>query len=271
MPWKSIFAACALATGALAPSGVSAATLIPHRAVYDLRLADPQTSLQESSGSISGRMVYEFTGAACEGYTVNFRFVLQSTDGEGQPTVTDLRTSNFEDGPGREFQFVSKTYTNTVLTDDVKGTAKRDDTGIKVDVVTPEAKSLSLAPSVLFPTAHLLHIIEAAERGETVIEQDVFDGSEGGSKLYRTTTIIGRERPAAATGPAAKIGTMRRWPVTVSYFDTSTTGDLTPDYAISFDLWENGVSSDLTMDYGDFALEGKLANYEPLPVPKCQE
>jgi hypothetical protein len=51
--------------------------------------------------------------------------------------------------------------------------------------------------------------------------------------------------------------------VTISYF-TQGDGDRTPVYTISFELYENGISRALKLDYGDFALKGDL---QSLQVP----
>ena len=55
--------------------------LAPHRAVYDLKLkeAHGQRSLQ----SARGRIVYDFSGTACDGYTLKFRQVTELDSGEG--------------------------------------------------------------------------------------------------------------------------------------------------------------------------------------------
>ena len=48
---------------------------------------------------------------------------------------------------------------------------------------------------------------------------------------------------------------LTRWPVTVSYYDRDakpTEGEQTPVYAMSFELFENGVSRALVLDYNDF-------------------
>jgi hypothetical protein len=34
-------------------------------------------------------------------------------------------------------------------------------------------------------------------------------------------------------------------------------------------LYENGISSDLVLDYGDFSVTGKLEKIEVLERPKC--
>ena len=81
-----------------------------------------------------------------------------------------------------------------------------------------------------------------------------------------TTSVVGspvvsRDRPAEleVTGEIADLPT---WPVTIAYFDETENNDGTPVYRISFKLYENGVTRDLTMDYGEFALKGTLANLE---------
>jgi hypothetical protein len=65
---------------------------------------------------------------------------------------------------------------------------------------------------------------------------------------------------------------MSYWPVTIAYFDplSETGGESLPEYRIGFKLYDNGITRDLTMDYGDFALSGTLANLEMLaPAKPC--
>lgn len=243
--------------------------LVPHRAVYDLSLADSAGARMESATAMNGRMVFEFNGSACEGYTVNFRFVLETESAEGGTTVTDLRTSTFEEPTG--YRFLSQTFTNEVLTEEVKGSATRSAEALEVATVEPEAATARFPAGAVFPTETLVRILDAARAGRTVLEESLFDGSETGRKLYRMTAVIGRAREAAPTGVEASVGDLARWPVSMSYFDAEGGGDQTPSYVIRFDLWENGVSTDLTMDYGDFALDAALIDYEALPATPCEE
>jgi hypothetical protein len=39
---------------------------------------------------------------------------------------------------------------------------------------------------------------------------------------------------------------------------------------MSFKLYENGVSRDLRMDYGDFVLKGNLVKLDFLPADACK-
>jgi hypothetical protein len=66
---------------------------------------------------------------------------------------------------------------------------------------------------------------------------------------------------------------MKRWPVTISYFDHSVAqdaGEQTPIYAITFELYENGVSRGLMLDYGDFVLSGNMTSIEMKDTKPCK-
>ena len=58
---------------------------------------------------------------------------------------------------------------------------------------------------------------------------------------------------------------MTHWPVTLSYF-TAGEGERTPIYVLTFDLYENGVSGNLRLDYGEFAVAGNLSRLDKLPA-----
>ena len=65
---------------------------------------------------------------------------------------------------------------------------------------------------------------------------------------------------------------MARWPVTISYFGSDKAaagGEITPDYAIGFELYQNGISRALSLDYNDFVVTGKLTSLEFKPIKPC--
>jgi hypothetical protein len=130
---------------------------------------------------------------------------------------------------------------------------------------------------VAFPTEHMRRIIEAARADKTILELPVYDGSDKGEKVYSTLTVIGRaiapnERaPADAAAGNAVLAGLTRWPVTVSYFDRAANpGDQVPVYSIKFELYENGVSRALMLDYNDFAISGELTSIEVRAGKPCK-
>ena len=193
--------AVAVVLGAgVATAGASGA-LQPHRAIYDLTLAD--TSQAAGISGVRGRMVYEFTGGPCEGYSVSFRFVTQVADEGGNVRVTDLQTSSFEEPAGRAFQFVSKTFVNQKLSEETHGRAEHKSSAIELDLKKPAEEEVTLPGDALFPTEHLTRLIENANNGKPIFVADIFDGSESGQKIYETTAVIGPQRD----GP----GAFKRW------------------------------------------------------------
>jgi hypothetical protein len=251
------FLASIPATGA----AVAAAPLAQHRAVYDLALEDAS----ERSGitGISGRMVYEIRGSACEGYTVRFRYVTKS-DTRETSQITDQQTTTFEEADGHSFSFATKTYTDQNLDKELRGSASREDGGIEVEIERPERKTIEL-PTTQFPTQHLVDLIERAKRGQTLYETTIFDGSEDADKVMITTVVVGKPAGAERADPEMKVletmSEQKFWPVDIAYFDGDAKGgEDTPEYRISFKLYENGLTRDLEMDYGDFVITGKLVD-----------
>ncbi|CAN7411148.1 cell envelope integrity EipB family protein [Pararhizobium sp. LjRoot235] len=251
-------------------SAASANILVPHRAVYDLELKD--ASERSGISGMYGRMVYEFNGSACEGYTVSFRFVTKVDTGE-EVRLTDQQTTTYEDLKNGNFRFLTRSFTDEKLDKEVRGSAHGAEQGVKVDLTSPDKRQVDLARS-LFPTEHMLEVIDRAQKGETLFESRIFDGSDSGDKTLITTTMVGKQRtPVADDGDAGKAGAMASkpyWPVTISYFNDDMTGDALPIYRMEFKLYGNGITRDLTMDYGDFVLTGKLADLEVFKQGDCK-
>ena len=261
---------------AAAPPAEASAALAPHRAVYDLTLA--KSGGKRPIEAVHGRILYDFSGNACEGYALQFRQVSEIDSGEGKKALSDLRAATWEEGDAKSFRFNSENKVNERVVDTVDGNAGRDGSGVSVKLSKPQAKSFDLDAKIVFPTEHVRRVIEAAEAGKTLLELSVFDGSESGEKVFSTLAVIGNAiAPGdklpddAAAGNRALAG-LKRWPVTISYFEqgTAKTGEQTPAYAIGFELYENGISRALTLDYGDFTVSGIMSQLEIKDTPACK-
>jgi hypothetical protein len=274
----TVVAALARPTPADAQGGGAAVSLATHRAVYDLKLSS--TRGKRSMNAVRGRILYDFSGNACEGYALQFRQVSELDSGEGKVIVSDLRATSWEDGTGKRLRFHSQNYFDQALRDSVDGQAERDGDGIAVELKEPGEKKLDMKNELVFPTEHVRRIIAAAREGKTLMQVSVYDGSDTGEKLYDTLTIIGKAIPPdehkptdAVAGQAAFAG-LTRWPVTISYFDHAVaaekSGEQTPVYAITFELYENGISRALLLDYGDFVLTGEMTSLEVKDAAPCK-
>ena len=247
--------------------------LASHRAAYDISLADsssPTPSAAQTPVSATGLIAYEFRGSACEGYTSNFRQMTEMERSEGEPVSMQVNAMSFEEASGKSMRFQ---IDSEGLQDNppVAGTATRGaDDNMRVVLTKPKTQTLDFGHEVLFPTQHIERLIEAAKHGGGPIQARVYDGSDTGKKVFATLTVIGKEatRPGPDAATAEALSKMRRWPVSVSYFDESSK-DAPPEYVLSFDLYENGVSGTLKLDYGAFVLTAKLTKLEWLPTHTC--
>jgi len=261
-----------LAASAPSWSGPEMVRLTPHRAVYELGLAKSGGS--RSMEAARGRIAFDFTGDACDGYALNYRQVTVMEGGETGARTSDLRTTTFESGDGGSLRFKTDSKMEGRSRDGVDGDADVRGGVLTVRLRQPKHDTFSPPGDALFPTAHMKRLITAARAGETTLTVKVFDGSDDGRKVYDTLAVIGRRmEPGQAEGleaAARQDGLLRlpRWPVTLSYFAPGG-GERTPIYTISFEVYENGVSRALRLDYGDFALKGDLQNLELYPESSC--
>ena len=274
LPGLAVLACGAASAAPAAPTSPPESTqksspiLVNHRAVYDLSLASSGGT--RAVETARGRIVIDFRGDACRGYTMQTRQVTELGSGETGNRTSDLRNTTFEGGEGRDFRFKTVTVVNGQTASAIDGTADAGGDALKVNLKEPKKEQFGEAGPVLFPSLHMRRLIQAARAGETTLAAKIFDGSDDGRKVYDTLAIIGRPITGPTTASSADrdrplregaLVTMPRWPVTLSYF-TQGQGERTPIYTLTFDLYENGVSGALKLDYGEFAIEGNLSHLD---------
>jgi EipB-like len=272
--------ALGLGVGFAASTGEAAAAtpFLAHQALYDLNLVKSRGS--SSVSAARGRILYTFSGSACEGYTTEFRQVSEMESGEDKVTLSDLRSTSWEDASGKTYRFKIDARMNETDSSPVDGVAERTGDHVTVKLKLPEEKTFTLDGNTVFPTQQIERIIEAAKAGKSVLELTVYDGSDNGEKLFNTLAVIGQpipgDRVPSEPDPTTASGAMKsmtRWPVTVSYFDHDakpTDGEQAPVYSMSFELYENGVSRALVLDYNDFVIAGALGKFDVNSAKPCK-
>jgi len=283
--FRSLSLALTVAAGAMsvvfAPRPAEAAANAPflaHQALYELSLVKSRGNA--TINGVRGRILYNFSGSACDGYTSDFRQVSELDSGEGKNTLSDLRSTTWEDGAGKSFRFKIDTRMDDAAPGLVDGIAERTGDHVTVKLRQPVSKTFTLDGSTVFPTEQIRRIIAAAREGKSILELMVYDGSDTGEKVYNTLTVIGQpipgDRVVSTPDPSTDNDAMKamtRWPVTVSYYDRDTkadSGEQTPVYAMSFELYENGVSRALVLDYNDFVIAGKVGKFDIKDTKPCK-
>lgn len=284
---KAVFGAVLAVAGVMAPwqtatAGTSAAAgkdivFAPHRAVYDLTL----DTVSAASGvtAVNGRIVYELSGSRCEGYAQSMRFVTQTLNQQGDTQTTDLRTSSWEEVPAKRLRFSTSTFQNEVQAEQTQGEAKRAQASgpVTVALERPQEREAQLDGNIYFPIQHSMAIVQAAREKRFIFAARLFDGSETGDKVYATSTAIGRQikegqgTPIALTKGRDDLSDVPSWPILVSYYAADAEkGDTVPLYEMSYRFHENGVTSSLRINHGDFAIRGELKELTYFEASPCK-
>jgi hypothetical protein len=192
--------------------------------------------------------------------------------------VNDLRTSSFEDLATHRLRFASSQYENQKLAEASQGSAApgNGSSFTEVKLTKPTKKTVKLPSNIYFPIQHSLALVEAARAGQSQFTANLYDGSDKGEKFYETSAVIGpRATPGSVQIPGKvansdKLEGIASWPVAIGYFEPGPSRvDAVPTYELSFRFFENGVSSRLYIDYGDFAIRGELKELTFLDDGKC--
>lgn len=279
MPPRFVFPVAVLvatmATAANAAPPVATIELQPHRIAYEVSLGPKSGGGAFSSAQ--GLIALEFTGNACDGFATNFRQATALADSDGQVRNLDFRVTLWEDGNGKRLRFSVKNRINGEMMRDADGEARHvKDGSVSVAMSRPKGKKGDFDGSIAFPSAMMVSLLQSALKGEKRFDTKVFDGSEGGEKVFETIATIGeklegdRNRRLEPTMRGATLDAVPRWPVSIAYYDT-TPGDRVPVYTMKSVTFANGVVSDLLFQFPDFSLAARAVRYEALPMETCKK
>ncbi|HEX2529583.1 MAG TPA: DUF1849 family protein [Geminicoccus sp.] len=252
-------AIAALVAASFFAGSAGATELAPHRAVYRLSLAENNPG---NVTAVRGGLVMEWK-KACDGWTSNQRLAFQADQAEGAPFLYDVRFSSWESVDNDELRFSMRSFDDGKPYEEFRGEAVVPPEGGKGKAVfaIPSGESVDLPAGTLFPTQHIKTLIAAAERGEHFVSVPVFDGG-GIDSLSNVSAVIGKQLPADGQKPVS-------WSIHLAYHNLS---DVTeePEFQLAFKLRADGITDDMTLDYGEFVLHGTLDRLEPLTVPDCR-
>ncbi len=263
-PFVRTAAVCAVA---ILAASAGAAEIAPHRALYLMTLG----SARNNSGVVDARgtMDYEW-GETCDGWTIEQRYRLKMRYAE-TPDV-DIISSfvTWESKDGLRYRFNQKQTRNGEVDQEIRGEARLDGPGRGgvAEFSKPKLQTLKLEPSVMFPSAHTMLLIDAAHEGENFISRLVFDGATDENAVQVSAAIgvkLTSDPVAAARNPLLQ---RPGWRIRLAFFPVDANAEK-PDYELGMRLLDNGVSQDMVIDYGEYSIRAKLDDIEPLAKPNC--
>ena len=255
-------AAWALLVGLLVAMPAVAAELLPHRATFTLSL---RPGGSPGILGVIGRIAFAYE-TACDGAIT--RHAMQTLIRDAGGKVTDSRATMllWERADGAEMTFeTTATYNERP---DAPYTGRANRTGATFGLVAYEVPGgkFQLNPGTVFPSEHSRDVLLAAQRGERMLTQDVFQG--GGPTNYMTVTAAISDLLPPADGIDPALNGLRSWNVREAYYRPGGRREL-PEHEFGFRLYEGGLIDALDLDFGPFRVVGKLTNLELLNQPRC--
>lgn len=245
-----------------------AAELVPHRAIYDMRLGVAKRG--STVLDVRGGMVIE-TGESCDGWEVNQRMRLTYARSDAEETESDTSYASFESKDGQNYRFTVRNIEDGAPDEQLRGTATFENGQGDGRAVfnEPEKREFVLPKGTLFPTAHTAVVIDRAKAGEFSLLRPVFDGGRVEGAFDVNAVITGTQPRVDVSLKHKLLDNQPLWIVHMAFFPASKKEDQ-PEYEMTVELLANGVARAITLDYGDFTVQGKLASLDELPRPKCK-
>lgn len=254
--------ALSLPATARAASGISAAAgaITGQDAIYDLTLSKVRT--HDVTGATGAMRFSVVDGCTGWGTTQHMTLLIRNADGTLNKSVTDYMTWETKDEKSLTFTLRESDNDGKPVIDDA-GTATRDPaTGTgTVTYTTPAGRLMKLPPGTLFPMLHTETLLAGGTAGKKIISVPLFDGTEATGAQSTFIAVLSHQGPEASNFPAlAKIPSTN---VDIAFFDQANQ-DQNPNFRSQMRYYDNGVATDIMLDFGDFVMHGKL---EKLSIP----
>ena len=265
-----------VAAATLQLSQANAIDLATFRALYIFEPARIDQSA--ASKPVDGQLAYEVAGSECAGYTIDSRFANRFTDSEQGDRLIDLQSSTYESSDGLQLEVTQKQFVNKDPADDMRISISRSavtDEG-NGEIKGSKAKIFKVAKDVLFPTAHQKKLLALAQSGVTHDVTNLYDGSDD-VKQYRVVTFIGKRRAPGSyemdvKNPVTKdLQDQASWSFQLGYYPLDDKQAETPEFQANFNMYENGVSTEMLFDYGTYAMRGKIMRFELTKPDTCDD
>lgn len=248
-----------------------AALLTPHKALYDINLVATRSGSQVIN--ISGQMFYEWK-PTCDAWITDHRFNLfyEYADTPSMRVTSDFST--FETFDGESFSFSARRRRDNNLYQEFRGNATVADKGGEAVFTIPEDINFELSKGAMFPMGHTVELVKKARSKKKFFQAVVFDGSDDEGPV-EISTFIGKPANALkVVAPSEDLDmsllNTPAWNVRMAVFPTLGDEE-SADYEMSMIFHENGIISDMLIDYDDFSVTQKLVALEKLDYEGCGE
>lgn len=240
-----------------------ARSLAPHKALYDITLVATHSGSQVLN--IKGKMAYEWK-PVCDAWITGHKFQIfyEYADSPGMRITSDFSTYEMFDGKG--YDFASRRYRDGTLYQEIRGAADSK----KALYSQPEGVSHDLKKGTLFPMGHTMELIRRAKAGDKFYAAQVFDGSDEDGPI-EINTFIGKKNKNDRQGGKKIDESLLKgdaWKMRMAVFKAEQQEEES-DYEMDIVFHDNGIISDMIIEYDDFSVRQSLVALEKVTAEAC--
>ena len=249
-------------------SKADAVELQPHRAVYSMGLVG--TPAVGGPQAVRGVMLYEMNDT-CDGWKIDTKVMLRTMYGgeEEVENVRNMTTWEAKDGLGFRYR-MQETHGGGQEAELIAGVAVLDEPGGPgvAEYSEPQDARVELPRGSLFPTAHLVQLIQRSIAGPGSFAKVVFDGSTTEEPYDVSALIVPAPDLQLSQDVVSHMGLRSRWLAHFAYFPTAKRSE-TPEFELSVVYRDDGIVEDIRQDYGDHVVDARLRQIDFLPKASC--
>lgn len=270
---------------------------VPHKALYKMELVSAKRTSQLAD--IDGLMSFQWQDD-CEGWSSQQFYDMDYHYLDGRPAQLNSQFSTWEAKDQSQYQFQGVRKNDGQVYETLSGHASISKDGRLNAVYTqPKDMTFEIEGDTFLPSAHSFHIINKAREGGKFFTGVLFDGADADGPTDVATFISKRIPPQdiealwlknkkiaeelsqekdETEGEGAKGVTKNdaslldapAYRVRYAFFPKGDDTSEMSDYEMTVFFHENGVVSDMVIDYDDFSLRARLIGVEKLPQAACE-
>ena len=244
-------------------------SLQPHKALYKISLVEAKSGAQIVN--VSGDMYYEMT-MTCDAWLTDHRFNLRYEYADAPSIQVKSNFATYESFDGKDFNFTSTRRRNGVIYEEIQGYAVLGPDGGQAVYKNPEGVTFQLPKNTRFPMRHTLDLLAEAKKRKRFFNSTVFDGSDDEGPVEINAFIGETVNVIAGMEAAPKIDmTLLNTPareMRLAFFPLNEV-NAQADYEMEMHFHDNGVVSNMVVEYQTFSIEQDLIALEKLSSPKC--
>lgn len=243
----------------------SSADLVPHQAIYSMKLADVRST--STFNGLEGAAVAQID-RTCEGWIVTEQIVMTMSTVAGGAISREMNFKGKETLDGQSYTFDSKISTNG-RPENYSGTARyKNDGTVEAEFVTPSPREVPLPDGTVFYMGMNKWLLDLAASGKKTGEIVAFDGTDDeGPRKVTVFVLPDKSDPGKLNGdPKLLAGTA--WKIRMAFFPLGVQA-AEPEFEIALRMLENGVVTSFELIFEDMTVDQVLEDVLPSKDERC--